>query len=82
MPVSHAVMVEGFLQITSEARLSVKQLCKALIQQGNDERWPVAGREGACFFFYRPRNGWLSAASGGGVKTSSKEKFDTLNLRI
>jgi len=50
MPVSHAVMVEGFLQITSEARLSVKQLCKALIQQGNDGRWPVAGREGACFF--------------------------------
>ncbi|KAE8784991.1 IRK-interacting protein [Hordeum vulgare] len=33
MPVSHEAMVEGFLQIASEARLSVKQLCKALIQQ-------------------------------------------------
>ncbi|RLM85678.1 IRK-interacting protein [Panicum miliaceum] len=37
MPVSHDVMVEGFLQIASEARLSVKQLCKALIQQVNEE---------------------------------------------
>ncbi|CAN6167440.1 unnamed protein product [Urochloa humidicola] len=37
MPVSHDVMVEGFLQIASEARLSVKQLCKALIQQVNNE---------------------------------------------
>ena len=59
MPVSHAVMVEGFLQITSEARLSVKQLCKALIQQGNDERWPVAGREGACFFFLSAKK-WMA----------------------
>ncbi|XP_073014472.1 IRK-interacting protein [Typha latifolia] len=33
MPVSHEVMVEGFLQIVSEARLSVKQFCKALIFQ-------------------------------------------------
>jgi hypothetical protein len=33
MPVSHEVMVEGFLQIASEARLSVKELCKALIRQ-------------------------------------------------
>lgn len=33
MPVSHEVMVEGFLQIVSEVRLSVKQLCKALINQ-------------------------------------------------
>ncbi|KAG8049793.1 hypothetical protein GUJ93_ZPchr0009g2247 [Zizania palustris] len=32
-PVSHDAMVEGFLQIASEARLSVKQFCKALIQQ-------------------------------------------------
>ncbi|KAB8111092.1 hypothetical protein EE612_048641 [Oryza sativa] len=32
-PVSHEAMVEGFLQIASEARLSVKQFCKALIQQ-------------------------------------------------
>ncbi|KAG1363868.1 IRK-interacting protein [Cocos nucifera] len=33
IPVSHEVMVEGFLQIVSEARLSVKQLCKTLIHQ-------------------------------------------------
>lgn len=33
MPVSHEVMVEGFLQIVSEARLSVKQFCKTLINQ-------------------------------------------------
>ena len=31
MPVSHEVMVEGFLQIVSEARLSVKQFCRILI---------------------------------------------------
>ncbi|XP_020582327.1 IRK-interacting protein-like isoform X2 [Phalaenopsis equestris] len=31
MPVSHEVMVEGFLQVVSEARLSVKHFCKALI---------------------------------------------------
>ncbi|GJN33612.1 hypothetical protein PR202_gb22232 [Eleusine coracana subsp. coracana] len=33
MPVSHDVMVEGFLQVASEARLAVKQLCRALIHQ-------------------------------------------------
>ncbi|KAF8398449.1 hypothetical protein HHK36_017377 [Tetracentron sinense] len=33
MPVSHEVMVEGFLQIVSEARLSVKQFCKTLVDQ-------------------------------------------------
>ncbi|RWV83241.1 hypothetical protein GW17_00055178, partial [Ensete ventricosum] len=33
MPVSQEVMVEGFLQIVSEARLSVKQFCKMLIHQ-------------------------------------------------
>ncbi|KAM0942934.1 putative IRK-interacting protein [Dioscorea sansibarensis] len=33
MPVSHEVMVEGFLQMVSEARLSVKQFCKTLIKQ-------------------------------------------------
>lgn len=33
MPVSEEVMVEGFLQIVSEARLSVKQFCKILIAQ-------------------------------------------------
>uniref|UniRef100_J3MYP3 GIL1/IRKI C-terminal domain-containing protein n=2 Tax=Oryza brachyantha TaxID=4533 RepID=J3MYP3_ORYBR len=36
-PVSHEAMVEGFLQIASEARLSVKQFCKALIQQVEEE---------------------------------------------
>ncbi|CAD5180907.1 unnamed protein product [Musa acuminata subsp. malaccensis] len=33
MPVSHEVMVEGFLQMVSEARLSIKQFCKMLIHQ-------------------------------------------------
>uniref|UniRef100_A0A9I9D8J6 GIL1/IRKI C-terminal domain-containing protein n=1 Tax=Cucumis melo TaxID=3656 RepID=A0A9I9D8J6_CUCME len=33
MPVSEEVMVEGFLQIVSEARLSVKQFCKTLVSQ-------------------------------------------------
>ena len=33
MPVSAEVMVEGFLQIVSEARLSVKQFCKTLVGQ-------------------------------------------------
>ncbi|KAK4741998.1 hypothetical protein SAY87_025586 [Trapa incisa] len=33
MPVSEEAMAEGFLQIVSESRLSVKQLCKALINQ-------------------------------------------------
>lgn len=32
MPVSEEVMVEGFLQMVSEARLSVKQFCKTLGQ--------------------------------------------------
>ncbi|XP_024316420.1 IRK-interacting protein isoform X2 [Brachypodium distachyon] len=36
LPVSHEVMVEGFLQIVSEARLSIKQFCKVLIQQVDD----------------------------------------------
>ncbi|KAK7262553.1 hypothetical protein RJT34_30127 [Clitoria ternatea] len=31
MPVSEEVMVEGFLQMVSESRLSVKQFCKTLI---------------------------------------------------
>ncbi|KAF1897312.1 hypothetical protein Lal_00035015 [Lupinus albus] len=31
MPVSEEVMVEGFLQIVSESRLSVKQFCKTII---------------------------------------------------
>ncbi|KAK8645330.1 hypothetical protein V6N13_119166 [Hibiscus sabdariffa] len=31
MPVSEEVMAEGFLQIVSEARLSVKQFCKTLV---------------------------------------------------
>ncbi|CAL9110773.1 unnamed protein product [Musa textilis] len=33
MPVGHEVMVEGFLQMVSEARLSIKQFCKMLIHQ-------------------------------------------------
>ncbi|GFP98778.1 hypothetical protein PHJA_002021700 [Phtheirospermum japonicum] len=33
MPVTEEVMVEGFLQIVSEARLSVKQFCKTLVKQ-------------------------------------------------
>ncbi|KAL9248400.1 hypothetical protein vseg_021725 [Gypsophila vaccaria] len=33
MPVSEEVMIEGFLQIVSEARLSVKQFCKTLSEQ-------------------------------------------------
>nr|XP_043612979.1 IRK-interacting protein [Erigeron canadensis] len=33
MPVSHEVMVEGFMQIVSEARLSVKHFCKTLVAQ-------------------------------------------------
>ncbi|KAF5447843.1 hypothetical protein F2P56_033363 [Juglans regia] len=33
IPVSEEVMVEGFLQIVSEARLSVKQFCKTLVVQ-------------------------------------------------
>lgn len=33
MPVSHEAMVEGFLQIVSEARLSVKHFCKTLLTQ-------------------------------------------------
>ncbi|CAM8879264.1 unnamed protein product [Rhodiola kirilowii] len=33
MPVSEEVMVEGFLQIVSEARLSVNQFCKYLVAQ-------------------------------------------------
>lgn len=33
MPVSDEAMVEGFLQVVSEARLSVKQFCKTLVSQ-------------------------------------------------
>ncbi|KAK6802936.1 hypothetical protein RDI58_000720 [Solanum bulbocastanum] len=33
IPVSEEVMVEGYLQIVSESRLSVKQFCKTLIAQ-------------------------------------------------
>ncbi|KAK6164218.1 hypothetical protein DH2020_001082 [Rehmannia glutinosa] len=33
IPVTEEVMVEGFLQIVSEARLSVKQFCKTLVKQ-------------------------------------------------
>ncbi|CAI9776691.1 unnamed protein product [Fraxinus pennsylvanica] len=33
MPVNKEVMVEGFLQMVSEARLSVKQFCKTLVRK-------------------------------------------------
>ncbi|XP_030454476.1 IRK-interacting protein [Syzygium oleosum] len=33
MPVSEEVMIEGFLQMVSESRLSVKQFCKTLVGQ-------------------------------------------------
>lgn len=33
LPVSSEVMVEGFLQIVSEARVSVKQFCRTLVDQ-------------------------------------------------
>ncbi|KAI4340549.1 hypothetical protein MLD38_025374 [Melastoma candidum] len=36
MPVTEEVMMEGFLQIVSEARLSVRQFCKTLISQINE----------------------------------------------
>ncbi|KAE8690976.1 UDP-glycosyltransferase 92A1 [Hibiscus syriacus] len=36
MPVGEEVMVEGFLQIVSEARLSVKQFCKTLVAQAEE----------------------------------------------
>lgn len=36
MPVSNEVMVEGFMQIVSEARLSVKHFCKTLVSQIDD----------------------------------------------
>ncbi|XP_062191052.1 IRK-interacting protein-like [Phragmites australis] len=36
LPVSNEVMVEGFLQVVSEVRLSIKQFCKVLIQQVED----------------------------------------------
>ncbi|KAF6158674.1 hypothetical protein GIB67_040188 [Kingdonia uniflora] len=36
MPVTHEVMVEGFVQIVSEARLSVKQFCRTLVSQIED----------------------------------------------
>lgn len=33
MPISHEAMVEGFLQIVSETRLSIEHFCKSLITQ-------------------------------------------------
>ncbi|KAK1429096.1 hypothetical protein QVD17_11298 [Tagetes erecta] len=36
MPVSNEAMVEGFMQIVSEARLSVKHFCKTLVAQIDD----------------------------------------------
>ncbi|KAL2931178.1 IRK-interacting protein [Bienertia sinuspersici] len=43
MPVSEDVMVEGFLQIVSEARLSVKQFCKTFIEQIDDSDEQLTG---------------------------------------
>uniref|UniRef100_A0A1D1XKP1 30S ribosomal protein S7 n=1 Tax=Anthurium amnicola TaxID=1678845 RepID=A0A1D1XKP1_9ARAE len=36
IPVGHEVMLEGFLQMVSEARLSVKELCKTLISHAEE----------------------------------------------
>ncbi|KAL2938449.1 IRK-interacting protein [Bienertia sinuspersici] len=43
MPVTEDVMVEGFLQIVSEARFSVKQFCKTLIEQIDDSDEQLTG---------------------------------------
>ncbi|RCV12238.1 hypothetical protein SEVIR_2G264300v4 [Setaria viridis] len=69
MPVSHDVMVEGFLQIASEARLSVKQLCKALVQQANEE----AGGDGLSDklnLLLRPYQLALTGSNGNGKHCS------------
>ncbi|KAL6844781.1 hypothetical protein ACP4OV_025440 [Aristida adscensionis] len=71
MPVSRDVMVEGFLQIASEARLSVKQLCKALIH--HSEQDDDAGGDGLSDklnHLLRPHD--LSLAGAGGKRCSSK----------
>ncbi|CAN6204853.1 unnamed protein product [Urochloa humidicola] len=70
MPVSHEVMVEGFLQIASEARLSVKQLCKALIQQVNSED-AGDGLSDKLDLLLRPHQLTLAAGNG---KSSSNSK--------
>lgn len=41
MPVSEEVMVEGFLQIVSETRLSMKQFCKILVGQIEETDLPL-----------------------------------------
>lgn len=69
MPVSHDVMVEGFLQIASEARLSVNQLCKALVQQANEE----AGGDGLSDklnLLLRPYQLALTGSNGNGKHCS------------
>lgn len=43
MPVSDEVMIEGFLQVVSEARLSVKQFCKTLINQIEEDDGDILG---------------------------------------
>ncbi|XP_039821075.1 IRK-interacting protein-like isoform X2 [Panicum virgatum] len=68
MPVSHDVMVEGFLQIASEARLSVKQLCKALIQQVSDDAGD--GLSDRLNLLLRPYQ--LALAGGGAGRQCSK----------
>jgi hypothetical protein len=70
MPVSHDVMVEGFLQIASEARLSVKQLCKALIQQVEEVSSADGGLYDRLNHLLRPHSLALSAAGKGGCSDS------------
>lgn len=43
MPVSEEVMVEGFLQIVSEARLSIKQFLKTLVSEIDEEDSTLIG---------------------------------------
>jgi hypothetical protein len=70
MPVSHDVMVEGFLQIASEARLSVKQLCKALIQQVAEESSSHGGLYDRLNHLLRPHRLALPAAGKGACYNS------------
>ncbi|CAL5073650.1 unnamed protein product [Urochloa decumbens] len=70
MPVSHDVMVEGFLQIASESRLSVKQLCKALIQQVNNNEDASDGLSDKLDLLLRPHQ--LTLTGGNGNKHCSR----------
>ncbi|CAL5082081.1 unnamed protein product [Urochloa decumbens] len=72
MPVSYDVMVEGFLQIASESRLSVKQLCKALIQQVNNNEDAGDGLSDKLDLLLRPHHLTLTGSNGNGNKHCSK----------